>query len=182
MSEPAIVIVADPDRRVRDALRVSLSGKHAIVLLAGDADELEGFARQTRARMIVLDVTGAKLTGYSTCARLRHRLGYATQPIVLTAADVRQQDMAAAREAGATVLLNKPYSIDGLRQAVAPYLAVDDPLWSSFPKMPASPMMDWRAADAATAARNPIPSDNLQPRLLSIVRGGGVRLPVLKMT
>jgi DNA-binding response OmpR family regulator len=146
MSNTALVIVSEPDPRVRQALRVELSHADWTVLVAGDAEEVEYLTTKTTAQMIVLDVSTIKLRGYSACARIRRQSGYETRPIILTAANIETRDAEAAGTAGATALLAKPYSVNRLFQVAKSRLAANDPLRAALPTRPER-MLDWFTAE-----------------------------------
>jgi DNA-binding response OmpR family regulator len=179
---PPIVIIVEPASMISDVLRVEFSCLGFAVLLAANGKEAEDYAAQTRASLVVLDVTEMKLSGYAACARIRRQHGYATRPIVMTASQVSPQDTAAAEKAGATALLAKPYSMGDLIRAVSPHLSADDPLlfhpskgtgmaektqeWKSGPKMV------WHAGEDSGLARN--------GSILNVMRGVGKRIPLIR--
>ena len=146
MSDVPIIIIADPDPMVSNALRVELSRFDCAVLMAATNREAEEYAAQTVAQMILLDVSKMKLSGYAACARIRRRPGYGPRPIVLTTNWIQEKDSAAAKTAGATVLLSKPYSVTGLVQAVTPHLAADDPLRACLPMSGDASQVEWTRA------------------------------------
>lgn len=182
MAAPLTIIIADPDSMISNALRVEFSRFDCIVLLAASNQEAEDYAAMTVAQMIVLDVSRLKLSGYAACARIRHQPGYAIRPIVLTAMAILPKDTAAAEQAGATLLLAKPYSVTGLVQAVTPYLAADDPLRQRLPAARDKPQTDW------TKEPNPawrITADSGLARnglIRPIVRGQGVKIPLMRVS
>jgi DNA-binding response OmpR family regulator len=184
MSTPPIVIIVEPTLMISDVLRVEFSCLGFAVLMAANAKEAEDYAAQAVANLVVLDVTTMKLNGYAACARIRRLDGYANRPIVLTANGLTPQDTAAARTAGATVLLAKPYSMHDLIVAVSPHLSVKDALLTHPSKpsgMAASasewsprPKPDWRFGDDSGLTRN--------GSILSVVRGVGKRIPLMRTT
>jgi CheY-like chemotaxis protein len=123
MSTPLIIIISEPDPMISGALRVEFSRWDFAVLLAKSSEEAYTYAAQAVASLVVLDATRAQLSAYEACARIRHRQGYAGRPIVLTAREISPRAKAAAEAAGATALLQKPYSVMDLFRAVTPHLA-----------------------------------------------------------
>jgi DNA-binding response OmpR family regulator len=182
MAAPPIIIIADPDTMISNALRVAFSSYDCAVLLAASNREVEDFAAQTVVQMIVLDVSQLKLSGYAACARIRHRHGYARRPIVLTAAAISTMDTAAAEQAGATVLLSKPYSVNSLVRAVDPYLAADDPLRGHLPPVNHAAQVDWTKEPNPTWRFGPNSGLSRNSQVLPIVRGKGVRIPLFKVS
>jgi DNA-binding response OmpR family regulator len=181
---PPIIIIAEPDRMISSALRVEFSQSEFAVLLAADGREAEDFAAQTIAALVILDVGRLRLEGYTACARIRRRPGYAARPIVLTAGDVTSRDHQAASTAGATGVLAKPYSLADLVRIVTPHLLGDDPLLThrAIRSGLAAASREWKgpsgplyvSSDNSGLARN--------GQLLPIVRSQGIRIPVHKMT
>jgi len=155
MSVPPVIIVAEPDPLISSVLRVEFTHMDFAVLMAATAPEAEEYAAHAIASLVVLDVGTLRLAGYSACARIRRRSGYADRPIVLTSGDVSERTRAAAKMAGATVLLPKPYSVSDLLTAVTPHLRAGNPLLTHCATRP-GPGQDWTTAPApvVTAGRN----------------------------
>lgn len=183
MSTPATIIIFEPDPMISGVLRVEFSRWDFAVLLADNIAEAEDYAAQTLASLVVLDAGLADLHAYEACARIRRRSGYEARPIVLTAKEVSARTQAAAKRAGATVLLPKPYSMMDLFRAASPHVAANDPLLMTVAKRqgfaaPAvrewkpDPAPAWRAGGDSALSRNGL--------LLPIVRGRGVRIPVVR--
>jgi hypothetical protein len=183
MSTPSVIIVADPDPMVSNALRVEFSRLDCTVLMAATGQQVEEYAAQTVAEMIVLDVSAHKLAGYAACARIRHRRGYAERPIVLTVGRVLAKDQQAARRAGATLLLPKPYSVHGLVRAVTPYLPEDDPLRAHLPPVNDDAQVEWTRQQSLAWKFGADSGLSRNAGVLPIVRGRGtVRIPLMKVT
>ncbi len=182
MAAPPIIIIADPDAMISNALRVEFSQFDCAVLLAGNNKEAEDYASQTIAQMIVLDVSALKLSGYAACARIRRQQGYATRPIVLTAAAIQPKDAAAAEQAGATVLLSKPYSVMGLVRAVTPHLAADDPLRAHLPPVQEKAQVDWTKEPNPAWRFGPNSGLSRNAAVLPIVRTKGVKIPLFRVS
>ena len=182
MAAPPIIIIADPDAMISNALRVEFSQFDCAVLLAGNNKEAEDYAAQTVAQMIVLDVSALKLSGYAACARIRHQEGYATRPIVLTAAEILPKDTAAAQQAGATVLLPKPYSVMGLVRAVTPHLAPNDPLRAHLPPVAEKVQVDWTKEPNPAWRIGPNSGLSRNVSVLPVVRAKGVKIPLFRVS
>lgn len=128
MTTPPIIIISEPDAMISGVLRVEFSRWDFAVLLAESSQEAYAYASQVVASLVVLDATTAHLSAYEACARIRRGEGYAGRPIVLTVREVSPRTQAAADTAGATVLLQKPYSVMDLFRAVIPHVQPNDPL------------------------------------------------------
>jgi DNA-binding response OmpR family regulator len=126
-SDPGLksVIVADNDLQLRSILRTLFVNAGFDVLLASDGLEALDFARNTRARLVILDKRMPNLDGIQACAQIRRLPGYADVPIVLLTVYDDATTRAAAIEAGATQFFTKPFRSDELMAAVAPLLGID---------------------------------------------------------
>ncbi|HEX3575241.1 MAG TPA: hypothetical protein VHU42_11630 [Rhodopila sp.] len=182
MSTPPIIIIFEPDPMISDVLRVEFSRWNFAVLLAVNTDQVHTYAAHAVASLIVLDAAKTEFAAYEACARIRRRDGYADRPIVLTAREVSPRTMAAAERAGATALLPKPYSMMDLFGAVTPHVPPEDPLLTAGRAMAGvaapptqewntPPSLEWRSGDGSALSRNKL--------LLPIVRGAGVKMPLI---
>jgi DNA-binding response OmpR family regulator len=180
MTTPQIIIIAEPDPMISGVLRVEFSRWEFAVLLATSCEEAGNYAAQTVAALVVLDAAKAQMIAYETCARIRRRPGYAERPIVLTGWDISARTQAAARTAGATALLAKPYSVMDLFRAITPHMRADDPLLlagHSQTGVAAPPVQEWKRAGALewnSGADSALSRNRL---LLPIVRGPGKKIP-----
>lgn len=179
MSTPPIVIIAEPDPIISSILRVEFTRLDFAVLLAASGPEAESYAGQTVAHLVVLD-TKLHLDAYDACARIRRLPGYPDRPIVLTATESSPRVRAAAERASATAVLEKPYSVHDLFNAIRPFLPPDDLLLThsapaggmNAPRTwPPTPPLIWESGDDSALSRN--------GQLLPIVRGKGVVIPLI---
>ena len=180
MFTPPIVIIADPDPMISSALRVEFTHLDFAVFLAASGREAEEYAGHTVAHLVVLDAK-LHLEAYDACVRIRRRPGYATRPMVLTATEPTARIKAAAAKAGITTVLAKPYSVSELMNAISPFVPADDLLLThrrvgsgaaESQEWGPSPALTWRSGVNSALTRN--------GRLLPIVRGGGVTLPLYR--
>lgn len=183
MSGPPTIIIAEYDPLIRNVLRVEFSHVGYVVLLATDGQEAEAFAARTLAHLVVLDVALPGFSGYDACARIRRQAGYQDTPIVLTALKRSPPVDAAAATAGATAVLVKPYSFNNLLNTLAPHLPADHPLLAKIPRPPGvgepagqawgqPETLEWRFGNDSGLSRNRL--------MLPIVRGNGVRIPLIR--
>jgi len=181
MSAPPVIIVAEPDPLISSVLRVEFTEMDFAVLMAATAPEAEEYAAHAIASLVVLDVGALGLAGYGACVRIRRRIGYADRPIVLTSGDVSDRTGAAAKIAGATILLPKPYSVSDLLTAVTPYLRAGDPLLTHRATRPGVGQ-EWTAAPAPVVKAGRDSTLTRNGLLLPIVRSAGVRIPLHRKT
>jgi two-component system, chemotaxis family, chemotaxis protein CheY len=110
------VIVADNDYIIRGILRSVLEGEGFTVLQTIDGFEAIDYAMRTRACLVVLDYKMPRLDGISACAEIRRLPDYAATPIIILTAFDDEETRAAARQAGVTAVLAKPFKpVDLLR-------------------------------------------------------------------
>lgn len=117
-AEAQDVIVADNDYTIRAILRSFLEDEGFTVLQAVDGYGAIDYATRTRARAIILDYKMPRLDGINACAEIRRLPGYADTPIVILTVFDNEDTRAAAREAGVTAFLGKPFKPVDLVRAV----------------------------------------------------------------
>ncbi len=121
------VIIADNDYIVRDILRSLLEGEGLTVLPVADGHEAIDYATRTDARLLILDYKMPRLDGISACAEIRRLPGYADVPIALLTVFDDDGTRAAARAAGVTAFLSKPFKPIDLLYAVRELLGTVTP-------------------------------------------------------
>jgi DNA-binding response OmpR family regulator len=114
-----IIIIADNDYIVRGILRSVLERQDFAVLLAVNGIEALDYAMRTQARLVILDFKMPRLDGFAACARMRSLPGYADVPIVILTAFGDDATREAARDAGATAFIAKPFRPIDLLRAIA---------------------------------------------------------------
>jgi two-component system, chemotaxis family, chemotaxis protein CheY len=110
------VIIADNDYIVRGILRSVLEGGGFTVLQTTNGVEAIDYATRTRACLVILDYKMPRLDGISACTEIRHLPDYSDIPILILTAFDDEETRTAARQAGVTAFLAKPFkSVDLLR-------------------------------------------------------------------
>jgi len=117
------VIVADDSTIIRDNVRAALAGPWHVFLAADGAEAVE-YARSISAELVILDFRMPRRDGLDACAIIRTMPNYASVPIVLLTAYDSSELRRRAASAGATAVFAKPFSIDELREAVLPLVAL----------------------------------------------------------
>jgi DNA-binding response OmpR family regulator len=181
MPAPPIIIIAELDSIISSVLRVEFTQLDFAVLIAATAGETEAYAAQAVASLVVLDVGALRLAGYSACARIRRRMGYADRPIVLTSSHVSDPMQAAAKTAGATALLPKPYSLSDLFNAVTPHLPAGDPLLTHRARR-SGVGQEWKRPSAQAVRAGCDSALTRNGLLLPIVRSAGMKVPLYRKT
>jgi CheY-like chemotaxis protein len=110
------VIIADNDYIIRGILRSVLENEGFTVLQTIDGFEAIDYATRTHACLVMLDYKMPRLDGISACAEIRRLPDYADTPIIILTAFDDEETRAAARQAGVTAFLAKPFKpVDLLR-------------------------------------------------------------------
>jgi len=180
MSTPPTVIVAEADPMISSVLRVEFTHLDFAVFLAMSGREAEEYAAHTVAHLVILDAK-VQLEACESCARIRRRQGYAGRPIVLTTNEPSARIKAAADKAGATLLLEKPYSVSGLFGSLESFLPPDDLLLTHRARASGmSAPKEWAPARNQTFSSGGDSALTRNGRLLPIVRGKGGTIPIIK--
>ncbi|MEW6695021.1 Response regulator MprA [Tepidimonas thermarum] len=113
------VLVVDDSLTVRrSAERALLAGGHE-VRLAADGFEALALIHDFAPDLVFCDILMPRLDGYQTCAILKRHPRYAALPVVMLSSRDGVFDVARARLAGASDHLAKPFTAEGLLEAVA---------------------------------------------------------------
>ena len=119
----ARILVADDDVALARILEAVLRGDGYDVDVAFDGQEMLGKAGTSRYDLVLVDIQMPNLDGLSACRRLRAIDGYRETPFVVLTARTRQDDMAAAFDAGITDYIRKPFALPQVRARVRSWLA-----------------------------------------------------------
>ena len=103
------VLVADDDADHRELLTLALRRFGHRVIEAADADHAERLVGAGGIDAVLLDVRMPGRSGIDVCRRLREDPANAALPVMFVTADVHENRIAAALEAGADDYLTKPF-------------------------------------------------------------------------
>ena len=123
MPDRARILVADDDVALVRILEAVLRGDGYDVEVAFDGEEMVGKASAAAYDLVLVDITMPNLDGLAACKRLRALEGYRDTPFVVLTARTREDDMAAAFEAGITDYIRKPFALPQVRARVRSWLA-----------------------------------------------------------
>ncbi len=104
------VVVADDDPMLRRLIRLTLSPGDYDVLEADDGESAFALARETRPRVVLLDVNMPGTDGFQVCRGLREDPATRDIPVVLLTARATPADRAEGQRVGASAYLTKPFS------------------------------------------------------------------------
>lgn len=105
-----LIVAADDDPSVRSLFVAELTLAGHEVVQAGDGLEAFSAIERVSPDAVVLDVMMPELDGWALLARLRADDRFKDLPVVLVSARTTADDVRRGYEAGASVVLPKPYS------------------------------------------------------------------------
>src|SRR5438128_1047431 len=114
------ILLVDDDPHLIHVLSMffDLEGYH--VLKARDGKQALDLLREYQPDLVLLDLVLPKVSGLEVCQQIRANRKLKNVPVLIfTAAETRKEELMAA---GADGFLAKPYSLEGLRQAVGELL------------------------------------------------------------
>jgi CheY-like chemotaxis protein len=117
-----LVLAADDDPDILSLIRLTLKRAGCEVMTAPDGRAALALARERPPAMAVVDLSMPHMNGLELTAALRQDAATADIPIVILTAAVQTSDVEAARVAGATAHIKKPFSPRDLRARVTELL------------------------------------------------------------
>ena len=109
-SDAPLVLVADDDDDILALVTFRLERAGCRVLRAADGAQALDLARELKPDLAVLDVMMPRLSGLEVARALREDERTRELPVILLTARVRDSDVQAGLEAGATSYVRKPFS------------------------------------------------------------------------
>lgn len=117
-----VLVVEDSPMMVR-MYRMVLGGPYELVFAADGAEGLDAAAREPALDGMVVDINMPAMDGLEFIRRLRGELGMTDVPVLVCSTEATEADRAAARQAGATGFIPKPWTPPELLAAVQGQLA-----------------------------------------------------------
>jgi two-component system, chemotaxis family, chemotaxis protein CheY len=117
---PKILVVEDSPMMAR-LYRVVLHG-YDLHFAADGSEALDLAAVEPDADLLIVDVNMPRMDGLEFIRRLRTELGMDDVPVIVCSTETREEDRRAAREAGGSGFLPKPWTPRELLDAVAQHL------------------------------------------------------------
>jgi DNA-binding response OmpR family regulator len=112
-----ILIVEDEDVS-RKILTLALEGKRYELIFAGDGENAVEIARQQHPDLIVMDIMLPRVNGFEATRAIRSSPGLEDVPVIALTARTTVYDEKAAREAGCSDFITKPFRIGELRTRI----------------------------------------------------------------
>jgi twitching motility two-component system response regulator PilG len=116
------VMVIDDSNTMRRSAELFLKSAGYQVILAEDGfDALAKIADQ-HPQIIFVDIMMPRLDGYQTCALIKRNTRFKSTPVIMLSSKDGLFDRARGRMAGSDQYLTKPFTRDGLVDAVNQYV------------------------------------------------------------
>jgi len=117
------VMVIDDSNTIRRSAEIFLKQAGCEVILAEDGFEALHKIVEHRPDLIFCDIMMPRLDGFQTCAVIKRNPTYAHVPVVMLSSKDGLFDRARGNIVGSDEYLTKPFTRDGLLQAVRQYAA-----------------------------------------------------------
>ena len=115
---PIKVLVIDDSNTIRRSAEMFLRQAGYEVILAEDGFDALAKISDHQPRVIFVDIMMPRLDGYQTCALIKQNPQLKSTPVIMLSSKDGVFDRARGRLAGSDRYLTKPFTKDGLIQAV----------------------------------------------------------------
>ena len=115
------VLVIDDSNTIRRSAEIYLRQAGYEVLLAEDGFDALSKISDHHPQLIFIDIMMPRLDGYQTCALIKQNPTFKSTPVIMLSSKDGVFDRARGRLAGSDHYLTKPFTKEGLVQAVASY-------------------------------------------------------------
>ena len=118
MSGPVKVLVIDDSNTIRRSAEIFLRQAGFEVILAEDGFDALAKISDHHPKVIFVDIMMPRLDGYQTCALIKQHPQLKSTPVIMLSSKDGVFDRARGRLAGSDRYLTKPFTKEGLIQAV----------------------------------------------------------------
>jgi twitching motility two-component system response regulator PilG len=115
------VLVIDDSNTIRRSAEIFLRQAGYEVVLAEDGFDALSKITDHRPQVIFIDIMMPRLDGYQTCALIKQNPTFKSTPVIMLSSKDGVFDRARGRLAGSDHYLTKPFTKEGLIQAVLDY-------------------------------------------------------------
>jgi twitching motility two-component system response regulator PilG len=115
------VLVIDDSNTIRRSAELFLRQAGYEVILAEDGFDALSKISDYQPQIIFVDIMMPRLDGYQTCALIKQNPVFNSTPVIMLSSKDGVFDRARGRLAGSDHYLTKPFSKEGLIQAVSAY-------------------------------------------------------------
>ena len=119
---PVKVLVIDDSNTIRRSAEMFLSQAGFEVILAEDGFDALSKISDHQPRVIFVDIMMPRLDGYQTCALIKQNPHLKSTPVIMLSSKDGVFDRARGRLAGSDRYLTKPFTREGLIEAVNEYV------------------------------------------------------------
>jgi twitching motility two-component system response regulator PilG len=121
-AEPVKVLVIDDSNTIRRSAEMFLRQAGYEVILAEDGFDALAKISDHHPRVIFIDIMMPRLDGYQTCALIKQNPKLKSTPVIMLSSKDGVFDRARGRLAGSDRYLTKPFTKEGLIEAVNEYV------------------------------------------------------------
>ena len=121
-TEPVKVLVIDDSNTIRRSAEMFLRQAGYEVILAEDGFDALAKISDHQPRVIFVDIMMPRLDGYQTCALIKQNPKLKATPVIMLSSKDGVFDRARGRLAGSDRYLTKPFTKEGLVDAVNEYV------------------------------------------------------------
>ena len=121
-SVPVKVLVIDDSNTIRRSAELFLRQAGYEVILAEDGFDALSKITDHEPQVIFVDIMMPRLDGYQTCALIKQNPRLKATPVIMLSSKDGVFDRARGRLAGSDRYLTKPFTKEGLIEAVADYV------------------------------------------------------------
>lgn len=121
-AEPIKVLVIDDSNTIRRSAEMFLRQAGYEVILAEDGFDALAKISDHHPRVIFIDIMMPRLDGYQTCALIKQNPKLKSTPVIMLSSKDGVFDRARGRLAGSDRYLTKPFTKEGLIEAVNDYV------------------------------------------------------------
>ena len=122
---PVKVLVIDDSNTIRRSAELFLRQAGYEVILAEDGFDALSKINDHEPQVIFVDIMMPRLDGYQTCALIKQNARLKSTPVIMLSSKDGVFDRARGRLAGSDRYLTKPFTKEGLIEAVTDYLKPD---------------------------------------------------------
>jgi len=119
---PARVLVIDDSNTIRRSAELFLRQAGYEVILAEDGFDALAKISDHQPQVIFVDIMMPRLDGYQTCALIKQNPQLKATPVIMLSSKDGVFDRARGRLAGSDRYLTKPFTQEGLIEAVSQYV------------------------------------------------------------
>lgn len=119
---PIKVLVIDDSNTIRRSAEMFLRQAGFDVILAEDGFDALAKINDHQPRVIFVDIMMPRLDGYQTCALIKQNAQLKSTPVIMLSSKDGVFDRARGRLAGSDRYLTKPFTQEGLVEAVNQYV------------------------------------------------------------